>query len=157
MQKAYVFIEFFDFFDYRITKSLCFHWVFCLFWLFLVLQDFGRPWAGHWLNLALSKLSGPLKSQKSQKSQWKHSFLVISSQKSQKSQWKHMVFETITWFSLVLLRFCNSFGILGCGASNVGHGPAPDWPTPGRSRVFQTLKSQKRQKSQWKHMLFAIP
>ena len=28
LQKTYVFIEFFDFFDYGITKSLCFHLLF---------------------------------------------------------------------------------------------------------------------------------
>ena len=85
--KACVFIDFFDFFDFFRPPRL---------W-----QALG------WRLAEPEPLKVPrtLKSQKSQKSQWKHSFLVISSQKRQKSQWKHMLFAAIDQFPLVLLRF----------------------------------------------------
>ena len=101
-----------------------------------------------------AKVCEAWKSQKSQKSQWKHSFLVIS---SQKSQWKHIVFETINWFWLVWLSFFYGFGVLGCGASYVGHGPSPNWPSSFHSRVSQTPKSQKRQTNLMKTWLLVIP
>ena len=91
-------------FQLRCFKNLCFHLVFLTFLTFWGRNQYRSRWPGpRWPPAAIS-VTAP-KSQKSQKTQWKHRFLKHLSWKSQKTKWKHRFLAHHVTKTIVLFRF----------------------------------------------------